>query len=170
MKPKALFSAKWKSIVAVSILTIGLSFLSCSPLFSQGSAGRIVGTVTDSNGGVVAGATVTILDVQRGTTRTLTTEEAGSFSAPNLLPGSYKVRVEYKGFKSLERQNITLEVGQELRVDVTLQPGEQTQTITVEETAPLVETTNATIGGTLQNEEINNLPLNGRNFQNLLAL
>ncbi len=169
-KPGVLFSAKWKSTAVVFFLTIGLSLLVCSPLFSQGSAGRIVGTVVDSNGGVVAGATVTILDVERGTTRILTTEDVGAYNAPNLLPGTYKVRVELKGFKTFERQNLTLEVGQELRVDVTLQPGEQTQTITVEETAPLVETTNATIGGALQNEEINNLPLNGRNFQNLLAL
>jgi hypothetical protein len=170
MKRANLLFANGTSLLVAFFLTIGLSLLVCSPLFSQGSAGRIVGTVMDSNGGVVAGATVTILDVQRGTTRTLTTEEVGAYNAPNLLPGSYKVRVELKGFKTFERQNLTLEVGQELRVDVTLQPGEQTQTITVEESAPLVETTNATIGGSLQNEEINDLPLNGRNFENLLSL
>jgi hypothetical protein len=63
-----------------------------------------------------------------------------------------------------------LEVGQEIRVDLTLQPGEQAQTITVTEALPLVETTNAELGGTLQNEIINDLPLNGRNFANLLQL
>jgi hypothetical protein len=170
MKLEVLFSAKWKSSALALFMIIGMSLLSGSPLFAQGSAGRIVGTVMDSNGGVVAGATVTILDVQRGTTRTLVTEETGTYNAPNLLPGAYKVRVELKGFKTTERQNLALEVGQELRVDITLQPGEQTQTITVEESAPLVETTNATIGGALQNQEINDLPLNGRNFENLLGL
>src|SRR6202022_2699788 len=106
----------------------------------------------------------------RGTSRPLTTDESGAFNAPNLTPGAYKVRAEFKGFKTTERQNIILEVGQELRVDVSLQPGEQTQTITVTEQVPLVETTNAELGGTLQNEVINDLPLNGRNFENLLDL
>ena len=140
------------------------------PTFSQGSAGRIVGAVFDSNGGVIAGATVTVLDVQRGTTRTLTTDDSGAYNAPNLIPGSYKVRAEFTGFSIIERQNIVLEVGQEIRVDLTLQPGQQTQTITVTESIPLVNTTNAELGGTIQNETINDLPLNGRNFENLLEL
>src|SRR4030088_407984 len=145
-------------------------FLLCLPVFSQGSSGRIVGTITDANGGAITGAIVTILDVQRGTSRALTTDESGAYSAPNLPPGTYKVRAEFKGFKTTERQNVALEVGQDLRVDLTLQPGEQTQTITVTEAVPLVETTNAELGGTLQNEVINDLPLNGRNFENLLDL
>jgi hypothetical protein len=144
--------------------------LLCVPAFSQGSSGRIVGTITDANGGAITGATVTILDTQRGTSRPLTTDETGAYNAPNLTPGSYKVRAEFKGFKITERQNVVLEVGQEVRVDLTLQPGEQAQTITVTEQVPLVETTNAELGGTLQNEVINDLPLNGRNFENLLDL
>jgi hypothetical protein len=156
-----------------ALRVLGATFavlLLCVPAFSQGSSGRIVGTITDANGGAVTGATVTILDVQRGTSRPLTTDETGAYNAPNLTPGSYKVRAEFKGFKITERQNIVLEVGQELRVDLTLQPGEQAQTITVTEQVPLVETTNAELGGTLQNEVINDLPLNGRNFENLLDL
>jgi Carboxypeptidase regulatory-like domain len=140
------------------------------PAYSQGSAGRILGAITDSNGGAIAGATVTVLDVQRGTTRTLTTDESGAYNAPNLIPGSYKVRAEFKGFKVTERQNVVLEVGQEIRVDLTLQPGDQVQTITVTEAIPMVETSNAELGGTLQNAIINDLPLNGRNFANLLQL
>lgn len=136
------------------------------PAFSQGNAGRILGVVIDSNGGVIAGATVTVLDVQRGTTRTLTADDSGSYNAPNLLPGSYKVRAEFAGFMIIERQNIILEVGQEIRVDLTLQPGQQTETITVTESLPLVNTTNAVLGGTIQNQTINDLPLNGRNFEN----
>jgi hypothetical protein len=156
---------------AIRVMAVCFSvFLVCVPLFSQGSTGRIVGTVTDANGGAVTGATVTILDVQRGTSRPLTTDESGAYNAPNLTPGAYKVRAEYKGFKTTERQNIALEVGQEARVDLTLQPGEQAQTITVTEQIPLVETTNAELGGALQNEVINDLPLNGRNFENLLDL
>jgi hypothetical protein len=153
----------------VSAATLGV-LLICVPLFSQGSNGRILGTVTDQTGGVVAGATVTILDVDRGISRTLTSDDAGEYNAPNLQPGKYTVRVEAKGFKTVERQNVILEVGKEPRVDLTLQPGEQTQTVTVTESIPLVETTNATMGGTLNNTDIIDLPLNGRDYQNLLGL
>src|SRR5271169_2476293 len=141
--------------------------LLCLPAFSQGSFGRILGTVSDQSGGVVSGATVTVIDTERGVNRTLTTDDAGAYNAPNLTPGSYTVRGESKGFKKIERQGITIEVGHEVRVDLTLQPGEQNQTVTVTEAVPLVETTNATMGGTLENADIVDLPLNGRDYQNL---
>jgi hypothetical protein len=140
------------------------------PLFSQGSNGRILGAVTDQTGGVISGATVTIIDKDRGVAATLTTDVAGEYNAPSLLPGTYIVRAEANGFKRLERQGVALEVGKEIRVDLTLQPGVQEQTVTVTEAIPLVETSNATLGGTLNNTEINDLPLNGRNYQSLLAL
>src|SRR5207245_7281346 len=140
------------------------------PLFSQGNFGRILGTVTDQSGGVISGATVTIIDKDRGVARTLTTDDAGEYNAPTLIPGTYIVRAEANGFKRLERQNVVLEVGKEVRVDLTVQPGEQTQSVTVTEAIPLVETTNATLGGTLNNADINDMPLNGRNYQSLMAL
>ena len=149
--------------------TIG-ALLFCLPLFSQANFGRIMGTVTDQSGGVVAGAAVTVLDTQRGVSKHLVANDAGEYNAPNLSPGTYIVRAEAKGFKVFERQNIVLEVGKEIRVDATLQPGDQTQTVTVTESIPLVDTTNATLGGTLDNKDINELPLNGRNYQNLLGL
>src|SRR5467141_5011833 len=144
--------------------------LLCLPLFSQGSSGRIMGTVTDQSGGVVAGATVTVTDTDRGVSKTLVTNEPGEYNAPTLNPGTYKVRVEAKGFKTVERQNVVLEVGREVRVDVSLQPGSVAETMTITESIPLVETTNATLGGTLNNADINDMPLTGRNYQNLLAL
>lgn len=144
--------------------------LLCLPAFSQGSFGRILGTVTDQSGGVVSGATVTVIDTERGINRTLTTDDAGAYNAPNLTAGNYTVRVEAKGFKRIERQGIVIEVGHEVRVDLTVQPGEQNQTVTVTEAVPLVETTNATMGGTLENADIIDLPLNGRDYQNLLGL
>src|SRR6266853_1927685 len=150
------------SVMAVLLL--------CLPLFSQGSSGRILGTVTDQSGGVISGATVTVTDTERGVTKTLVTNEPGEYNAPNHTPGTYKVRVEAKGFKALERQNVVLEVGKEIRVDLSVQPGAQVQTITITESIPLVETTNATLGGTLNNADINDMPLNGRNYQNLLSL
>ena len=88
-------------------------------LFAQGSSGRILGTVTDQSGAVIAGATVSIIDTQRGLARTLTTDQAGEYNAPNLIPGTYTVRVEAKGFQTLNRENVELEVGKEVRVDLT---------------------------------------------------
>jgi len=153
------------------VFTVSLcALLACLPAFSQGSAGRILGTVTDQSGGVIAGATVTVMDVQRGVTRTLTTDQAGEYSAPDLVPGTYTVRGGANGFKTAERAGLLLEVKQDIRVDLVLQTGDQAQTVTVNEEAPQIETTNATLGGTLSNETINELPLNGRNYQNLLVL
>jgi hypothetical protein len=152
---------------------LGLIFallLVCVPVFSQGNQGRIMGAITDQTGGVVAGATVTVTDVARGTSRDLVTNEAGEYNAPNLTPGTYSVRAESKGFKAVEQKNVLLEVGKEIRVDLSLQPGEVSQTITITEAPPMVETTNATLGGTLSNQTINDLPLNGRNYINLLSL
>ncbi len=151
------------------LLSIGM-FLVCIPSFSQANQGRITGTITDQTGGVIAGSTVTVTDVERGVSRILTTDDAGEYNAPNLLPGTYSVRAEAKSFKAIERQKILIEVGKEVRVDLTLQPGEEQQTITITEALPLVETTNATLGGTLSNQTINDLPLNGRDYINLITL
>jgi hypothetical protein len=138
-------------------------------LFAQVN-GRIMGTITDQTGAVIGGAKVTIIDSQRGVARNLTTDQAGEYNAPTLIPGTYTVRVEASGFKVLDRQNILVEVGKEVRVDLTPQPGEQTQTVTINEAVPLVDAASATLGGTLANSEINDMPLNGRNYQNLLGL
>jgi len=155
----------------IRLLVAGLGvFLLCLPAFGQSNLGSISGSITDKSGGVVANATVTVTDTQRGLSRTLTTDDAGEYVAPNLLPGVYSVSAESKGFTRIERQNIRLEVSKDVRVDLTLQPGEQTTTVTVTEELPLVETTNSTLGGTLSNETINDLPLNGRNYQNLVVL
>ena len=170
MKPSRLFSANWKIASAIFLLGVGLLLSNCSALFAQGTAGRILGTVTDQSGGAIAGATVIVTDVDRNVPRTLTTDATGEYSAPNLLPGNYKVRSEAKGFKAFERSGISLEVNGEVRVDLVMQPGEVSQTITVNESVPLVETTNAELGATLQSAIIADIPLNGRNFENLLQL
>jgi hypothetical protein len=145
-------------------------FLICLPLFSQTNQGRIQGGVFDQTGGVIAGATVTVTDVARGVARTLVTDSAGEYSAISLVPGTYTVRGEAKGFKAVEHTNVLVQVGEDIRVDVTLQAGEQTQTVTVTAEIPQVETTNATLGGALSNETINDLPLNGRDFTRMVQL
>src|ERR1700682_2278432 len=81
----------------------------CAPLFAQTDTGRILGSVSDQSGAVVPNASVTITDVDRGTTRGLTTNEAGEYLAPNLLAGTYTIRASSPGFKNVERR-IGLEV------------------------------------------------------------
>jgi len=106
---------------AFAVLMLGL------PAFSQGSTARILGTITDQSGGAVANATVSVIDTERGVTRTLTTDDAGEYNAPNLTPGAYTVRAEAKGFKTIERQNLVLEVAQEMKVDLALQPASRSK-------------------------------------------
>jgi len=144
--------------------------LSVFAAYGQGNLGRILGFVTDQSGGNVANAAVTITDVQRGISRNLTTDSDGAYVAPGLQPGTYTVRIELKGFKTFERQNILVEVGKDVRIDAVLNPGATTETITITEEVPLIDTTSTTLGGTISNEIINDLPLNGRNYQNLLTL
>lgn len=133
-------------------------FLLCSPAFSQLNYGRIFGAVTDQSGASLMGATVTILDVDRGVSRPLSTDAAGEYSAPSLIPGTYAVRAEFKGFKTIERTDIVVGVGQDIRVDLSLQPGDQTQTVTVTGEAPQINTTNAQLGGTIENQAVADLP------------
>jgi outer membrane receptor protein involved in Fe transport len=164
-------SARVQTRVSPKILRWGLvALLLCLPLLSQTITGRILGSITDQTGASLSGATVVITDVQRGITRTVTTDAAGAYVAPNLSPGIYTIRAESRGFKTLERQNVELEVAQDIRIDLALQPGEVSQTIVISGEVPLLNTTSATLGGTLSNKEINDLPLNGRNYENLLQL
>src|SRR3981189_1832986 len=140
------------------------------PLISQTTTGRILGTVRDQSGAALPAATVTVSDVQRGITRTVTTDDSGEYVVPNLTPGIYTVRAESRGFKTVERPNIQVEVATDLSVDVSLPPGDVKETVMVNEEVPLLDTTSSTLGGTLSNKEINDLPLNGRNYENLLQL
>jgi hypothetical protein len=142
----------------------------CLPMFPQNIQGTIQGAVLDQSGGSIAGATVTVADVARGATRTFATDSAGEYVATNLTPGTYTVRAEAKGFRTIEHSGVLVQVGENIRVDLVVQPGEQNQTITVTGEAPTIDTTDATLGGAVSNNAINTLPLNGRNFQRLLEL
>src|SRR5271165_3221497 len=128
--------------------------LVCTAAFPQGNTGRILGIVTDQSGGYVVGATVTVTDVARGVTQTLTTDTDGAYAAINLIAGSYTVRAELKGFKVFERKNVQVEVGKDARVDAVLQTGPQNETITISEDAPMMDTTSTTLGGTISNQTI----------------
>jgi len=141
-----------------------------TPLISQSTTGRILGEVVDPSGAALVGATVTVTDTQRATSRVVQTDSSGNYAVPNLVPGVYAVRAEAKGFKAVEHPNLRVEVATDLTVDLTLPTGDVRQTVVVTDDVPLVNLTTATLGGTLSNREINDLPLNGRNYENLLQL
>src|ERR1700733_392167 len=153
----------------VTVVSIGV-LLACLLLLAQTYTGRILGVVADQTGAALAGAQVVVTDMQRGVSRTLTTDQAGEYVAPDLSPGTYKVHAEAKGFKAVEQLNIPLEVAKDVRIDLTLQPGQVNEAVVVTGEVPLLDTTSSTLGGTLSNEVINDLPLNGRNYENLLQL
>jgi hypothetical protein len=137
---------------------------------AQTYQGRILGTVTDQSGAVVGGARVIITNVETGTVREVQTGDTGDYTASNLAPGLYSVIAEAQGFKKAERPSIRLEVAKDVRIDLTLTPGDIAESVTITDEAPLIETTNVTLGGTFSNKAINDLPLNGRDFQNLVVL
>ncbi|HET8824575.1 MAG TPA: carboxypeptidase regulatory-like domain-containing protein [Terriglobales bacterium] len=152
-------------------IVFGLCLVAASfPAFAQSTAGRILGGVSDQTGAAVNAATVVITDVQRGTSRTVTTDETGQYVASDLQPSTYKIRVTAAGFRSVDRGSIEVEVAKDVRADFSLQPGQVSDTVEVNSEVPLVDVTSSTLGGTLSNKEINDLPLNGRNYQNLLQL
>jgi hypothetical protein len=155
-----------KAIPGASLLVL----LVCSAGFSQTNRGRIMGNVRDQANMALSGATVVITDMQRGGDRTVSTDQTGGYVAPDLAPGIYKIRAEAEGFESVEHPNIELEVAKDVRIDFALRPGDVSLTATVTGRVPLVESTSDVLGGTLSNKTINDLPLNGRDFQNLVVL
>src|SRR6266700_3607190 len=148
---------------------LGVLFLSLS-LFSQVNTGTISGVVQDSSGALIAGATITIRHVDTGTARTVTSDEGGRYIAPVLPLGNYELQAQQSGFQTEIRKGITLTVGREEVINLTLRVGQQTQSVTVTEAAPLVNTTTAEISGLVAEREVKDLPLNGRSFDNLITL
>ena len=140
----------------------------CVPCFGQ-TLGTITGEARDSSGGVVPGVTVTAVNRATNATRTTTSNAAGLFDFPALQPGTYTVKSELEGFKTVTR-DVELQVQQTVRVDFTLELGTIAEMATVTGVSPLVETSNATIGTVIENRRIVELPLNGRNYLQLAAL
>ena len=141
----------------------------CVPLTvaAQTVSGTILGTVTDSSGSVIPNAKVTIVNEGTGLTRTVQSDSNGEFTAPQLPTGHYTVIAELTGFKTMTLSNIELGVDQRARIDLKLEVGAMTESVSVEATSPLIQTSSSELGTTVTAAQIEALPLNGRNFVNL---
>jgi len=148
------------------ILTAGLAIL---PGFGQ-TFGEITGVITDSSAAVLVGTTVTVTSLETGLARTVSTNTAGNYLFPTLLPGNYSIKAEMQGFQTEVRNGIELQVQQTARIDFQLKVGSRAETVEVTGGAPLLTTENATVGTVIENQRIVDLPLNGRNFIQLVAL
>jgi hypothetical protein len=140
-----------------------------APVAAQVTTGTIVGTVTDPNG-VVPGATVVIHEVNQGTSATFVTDATGSYTAPFLTPGTYRIEINVSGFKKWVRDGVILQVNQRARVDAALEVGRLEETTTVVASAPLLRTDSSEVGTVIEERAIKELPLNGRNFATLVYL
>jgi outer membrane receptor protein involved in Fe transport len=154
------------AFLGLVVVFMGLSAVSAA---SQAVFGAISGTVTDSSGAVLAGATVRVTNVDTSVTKTLTTNEAGVYNATNLIPGVYKVDATLSGFKTAVVSSVTLEVNANQKVDVTLEVGAATETISVRAVAPLLQTEQTNLGQTVTQQQIEQLPTS-RNLFNLIPL
>ncbi len=160
-----------RSKVHLRILATSLAFcLAATLAWSQEVSSSITGVVTDPSGSVVTGATVTAKDVARGTTYSTTTNESGVYSYPRLMPGSYEIKVESKGFKTLIRTGVDIVVNQRARVDVTLEVGAVTESVQVTGEPPLLQTDTTVVGSTYTNNALVNAPLISRNFITMTLL
>jgi carboxypeptidase family protein len=139
-------------------------------LFAQGSTASMVGSVKDASGAVLPGTTVTVKHLDTGLTRASEADAAGNFTIPSLPVGAYEITAEKTGFRREVRRGIDLVVAQEAVVNLTLQVGSIDQQVTVTAEAPLVNTTLNATSGLITEQQIKDLPLNGRSFDQLLTL
>src|SRR6267378_900941 len=152
-------------------LVASFSLLFASSAFAQSTTGMILGTVYDSSGASVAGATVTITNSdQNVVVRSVTTDESGQFVAPQLPVGRYSVSAELKGFKKVVRTGLVLNVSDKLGVNLTLEAGAVTDIVTVEANALQVDTQSATATGVIDGTQLRELSLNSRNYAQLVLL
>jgi len=145
-------------------------FLNLTIGFAQQAVGTINGEVIDSSGAVIQGATVVATKVNTNVPRTTETNELGRYSLPAMQPGSYTVSVSRSGFRQSVAKDLKLDVDQVLTLNVTLEPGTVETAVDVIGTAALVEQESATVGQVLETRQIQELPLNGRNFLQLTTL
>jgi hypothetical protein len=137
---------------------------------AQNPYGRITGTVTDAAGAVIPGASVRVVQLETNVTTTAVTNADGNYEAGNLNPGQYRLEVEHRGFKTFRRGPLEVRVMDVLEIPVKLEVGSMSETVTVTAEAPLLESTNASVGQVVDNRRIQDLPLPGGNPMYLLQL
>ena len=166
--PTASRSHRLHTVAALLVLFVG--FLTTLPAaLAQAVSGTIVGTVTDPTGAAVTNSQVTTVLAGQGTVHTVTTNDSGNYTVPDLPPGVYTVTITSTGFKKDILQNISVETNTTARVDVVLSAGSTTEEITVSTAPPQLQTDRADISTTIEQRQIANLPLSsGNNFQSLL--
>src|SRR5712691_3092025 len=166
-------SKTWRGLYALPKWVaglLGLIALGSGLVFAQGFTGTITGTAKDVSGAALVGAAVTVKHLDTGLTRAVKADASGKYSVSSLPIGEYELTAELMGFKGEVRRGIKLVVAQEAVVDFTLQVGSMVQQVTVTEDAPLVNTTMTQLSGLISEEQIKELPLNGRSFDQLLTL
>src|SRR6516164_3111991 len=156
--PRSLVCFAW-----IAALLMGVSG------FAQ-TTGTITGTVTDKSRAVIPGVEIVITNTGTDQSRTTLTNESGHYYAGALSPGSYKVSASLAGFEMTIHSGITLTVGSEAVIDFSLQPGQISQTVDVNAEVPLVNTTPASTAGLINEEQVKDLPLNGRSWDSLVTL
>src|SRR3954464_10397506 len=138
--------------------------------FGQTVDTAILGTITDAAQAVVPNANVVVSQPSNGFTRSVTTSANGLYEVRYLVPGEYQVEVRAASFSAQRKTGIRIQIGQQAKIDFNLQLGAVQQTVEVNSSAPLLVTETATLGGVVNSERINNLPLNGRKFNDLAIL
>ncbi len=159
-------SGRWLTILAAGVLFS----IPVNRLWAQASTATIVGTVTDSSSAAIVGATVQVKNVGTTITQNTTTDAQGRYRVPNLNIGSYEVQVSNPGFQTIVHGGITLTVGAEPVVDFSLPVGQGQQAVSVEGEISTVETQSTAIGALVEGTQMRELPLNGRNYTQLVAL
>jgi len=151
-------------------LSFAVVLMLCLPVMAQITTGTISGRVVDPQGAVVGGAAVTVTSTTTNVAHAVTTNQDGLYTVPQLLPGTYSVSVTTPTFRKEVRNNITLQIGQTLDLEFNLSVGATTETVTVNTSAPLVQTQSAAIGSVIDNQKIEEIPLNGRQYYSLSEL
>ncbi len=159
-----------RASAACALILLGLLLVAATLAPAQSINGRMVGTVTDSSGGVIPKASVEITNEGTGAQRRLQTDDAGNFVVLELPVGFYTVRVEAPNLSAFTRRKVKVDVGADARVDVVLTTQPLQQTVTVTEAAPQIERDSATLAEVIANRQVELLPLNGRDFRRLSFL
>jgi hypothetical protein len=159
-----------KRLLALVLAAFFITLLAAAPAWTQNTGGRVVGVVSDEQGGLVPGAKVTVTNTGTQVNYNATTDKDGYFEVLDLPIGNYHVTVEHEGFSKAVTQEKKLEINQSLRFEITIKVGTQTQTVTVEANVAGVETVSPTIGQTVSGAQIANTPLNGRDVLDLALL